>query len=324
MGSRERVLTLRLDSREALAVQKALAAEQRVKMLSLLSKQPMNINEIALKLGISQPTASVHVRVLEEAGLLETELIPTDRGSEKRCWTAFRKLIFESDGVSEDVPDISREVALEIPMPIGLFTAVSVAPPCGMADEKEYIGYNDNVESFLHADRARAQILWFSSGWVEYTFASNLPPNAEVCAVEFVAELCSETTGYDDQWPSDITVWMNGVEVGSWMSPGDFGGTRGRLNPDWWPDGHTQFGVVKSWIVDDVGSKVDGVPVSDTRLGDIEIGYQTPVVVRIGNKPDAPHVGGLNLFGRQFGNYQQDLILRIRYKLRAPVRMAAG
>jgi predicted transcriptional regulator len=320
MKTRDGILNLKLDSREALVVHKALAAEQRVKMLSLLAKRAMNINEIALALDISQPTASIHVRVLEDAGLVETELVPTDRGSEKRCRTAFRRLVFESD----DVSDISREIALEIPMPIGLFTAVSVAPPCGMADEKELIGYNDNPETFLRADRARAQLIWFSAGWVEYTFASNLPPNAEVGAVEFVAELCSETTGYNNEWPSDITVWINGIEVGSWMSPGDLGGTRGRLNPDWWPDGHTQFGMVKSWIVDESGSKVDGVPVSNTRLSDLGIGYQAPVVVRVGNRPDAAHIGGLNLFGRQFGNYAQDLILRIRYKLRAAIRMAAG
>lgn len=320
MSESNRVRTLKLDSREALAVHKALAAEQRVKMLALLAKQPMNINEIAEVLGISQPTVSVHMRVLEDAGLVETELIATDRGSEKRCRTAFSRLIFEN----EILPEVGREMILEIPMPVGMFTAVSVVPPCGMADEKELLGYNDNPETFLRADRARAQIIWFSAGWVEYTFASNLPPTAEVTAVEFVAELCSETTGHNNEWPSDISVWINSVEIGAWMSPGDFGGTKGKLNPNWWPDGHTQFGAVKSWITDETGSKVDGVPVSDTRLSDLGIGYQSQISVRIGIKPDAAHAGGINLFGMRFGNYPHDLILRIRYKLRAPIRLATG
>jgi predicted transcriptional regulator len=35
--------------------------------------------------------------------------------------------------------------------------------------------------------------------------------------------------------------------------------------------------------------------------------------VRLGVKPDALHVGGLNLFGRSFGNYPQDLTLRLEY-----------
>jgi len=33
--------------------------------------------------------------------------------------------------------------------------------------------------------------------------------------------------------------------------------------------------------------------------------------VKIGIKEDAEHVGGLNIFGRGFGNYDQDLVLRM-------------
>ena len=39
-----------------------------------------------------------------------------------------------------------------------------------------------------------------------------------------------------------------------------------------------------------------------------------PIVVRIGVRPDAENVGGLNLFGREFGNYPQDLGLRLEYQ----------
>jgi predicted transcriptional regulator len=35
--------------------------------------------------------------------------------------------------------------------------------------------------------------------------------------------------------------------------------------------------------------------------------------VRIGVKADARYVGGLNIFGRHFGNYPQDIVLRLRY-----------
>jgi predicted transcriptional regulator len=47
-----------------------------------------------------------------------------------------------------------------------------------------------------------------------------------------------------------------------------------------------------------------------------------PVTVRIGVKPDAEHAGGFNLFGRSFGNYEQDLTLRLYYK--ANPRSACG
>jgi predicted transcriptional regulator len=42
-----------------------------------------------------------------------------------------------------------------------------------------------------------------------------------------------------------------------------------------------------------------------------------PIPVRIGIKDGASNVGGINLFGSQFGNYPQDIVLRQRFK-RAP------
>jgi hypothetical protein len=35
-------------------------------------------------------------------------------------------------------------------------------------------------------------------------------------------------------------------------------------------------------------------------------------------------MGGVNLFGKHFGNYPQDLILRIRYDLKVSGQMAAN
>jgi predicted transcriptional regulator len=32
-------------------------------------------------------------------------------------------------------------------------------------------------------------------------------------------------------------------------------------------------------------------------------------------KENARHVGGINIFGRAFGNYPQDILLRIRYRM---------
>jgi predicted transcriptional regulator len=31
-------------------------------------------------------------------------------------------------------------------------------------------------------------------------------------------------------------------------------------------------------------------------------------------KDDAKHIGGINIFGRQFGNYPQDIVMRLRFR----------
>ena len=38
-------------------------------------------------------------------------------------------------------------------------------------------------------------------------------------------------------------------------------------------------------------------------------------VLRIGNKPDARYKGGFNIFGKGFGDYQQDIRVEMAYDL---------
>jgi predicted transcriptional regulator len=150
-------------------------------------------------------------------------------------------------------------------------------------------------------------------GFVEYVFPDTLPTSLEVVRFEFIAEVCSECPDYDNDYPSDITVSVNGVEIGTWTSPGDFGGRRGRLNPPWWSDHMTQHGMMKVWSVDRDGAYVDGLAVAGPVIGDLGLEPHGPISVRIGVKPDAQHAGGLNLFGRGFGNYDQDPTVRLHY-----------
>jgi predicted transcriptional regulator len=114
-------------------------------------------------------------------------------------------------------------------------------------------------------------------------------------------------------WPSDITLWINGVELGYWTSPADFGGMRGKLTPSWQWASDTQYGLLKVWQVTAEGSQIDGMKVSEVTLADLKLHDSPFVEVRIGVKPDAQNVGGVNLFGAKFGNYPQDILLRIRY-----------
>ena len=56
-----------------IAALKALGEETRLRILRLLFKQPMSVNEIAEKLDVSQYNISKHLRIMREAGLLELE-----------------------------------------------------------------------------------------------------------------------------------------------------------------------------------------------------------------------------------------------------------
>jgi len=290
---------------------RALASQTRLRILELLTHGDRNINEIGTELGLSQPTVTKHMQVLEQVGLVSAEYMPGVQGMQKRCRLGIERLT-----VLLDAHHAPEDCAEEVAMPVGLFTRADPTPTCGLVNSERVIGFLDEPQSFFHPDRGQARLLWMQDGFVEYVFPNTLPSSMEVRRLEFAAEVCSESPDYCNDWPSDITVWINGVEIGTWTSPGDFGGKRGRLNPPWWSDHMTQYGMLKVWSVDQTGSYIDGLASGAATLRDIGVAPRVPVTLRLGVKPEARHAGGFNLFGRGFGNYDQDPTMRLHYVAR--------
>jgi predicted transcriptional regulator len=56
---------------------------------------------------------------------------------------------------------------------------------------------------------------------------------------------------------------------------------------------------------------VDGMKISPVSLNDLDTPNHHSIRLRIGVKPNAKYPGGVNIFGRGFGNYDQDIVLRI-------------
>ncbi len=298
---------------------KALGSEARLDILSLLADGDKNINEIGMALDMSQPVVTKHVQVLEQVGLILSEYMPGNQGMQKRCRLHFDQMIVSFEGAG-----ISEERMEEVSMPVGLYSLAAPVPQCGLANRDKIIGFLDIPQSFLAPERATAEILWMAGGFVEYVFPNTLPSTVDILRLELIMEACSEAPNYNHSWPSDITVWVNGVDIGTWTSPGDFGAKRGLLNPSWWIDHMTQYGALKIWSIDDEGSSLDGTPVSDATLAKTRVLPDEPITVRIGIKPDAAHKGGFNLFGKGFGNYAQDLVLRLHYVMPQEPQSAPG
>ena len=292
---------------------RALASDTRVAILRYLGDRVVAVNEIAKDMGLPSSTATMHIRVLENAGLLHTELRPASRGLQKVCARTYDELVFDLPRGLHNTHD-----AVEVQMPVGGFSDFEVEPTCGLVTSSGLIGYLDDPSAFYEPDRLNAQLLWFRTGYVEYRFPNRVPPGAKIESVQLTAEICSEAPLHDEDWPSDITVWINGVALGDWTCPSDFGGQRGRLTPSWWEEKDSQFGVLKRWRVTSRGTTIDGIELSGVDLEALGLHSREPVVVRIGVRPDAENVGGLNLFGRSFGNYPQDVGLRLEYSRRQP------
>ncbi len=300
--------TIPLD--EVKEVAAALASELRIHILKLLSTQELSLNEISEKLSIPLSTATTNVKQLEDAGLVHCEMRPAKRGLKKVCIQSVANVIFHL--IDDELPEKSNTIVQN--MPIGRYSDFQISPTCGLASATGIISYVDDPVSFYVPEASDAQLIWFSSGYLEYNFPNRIPQNAQVTDVELLMEICSEAPGYNLNWPSDIFVEINDVMLGVFTSPGDFGGKKGMLTPAWWETYLTQYGQQKHWIVTQNGSYIDGVKVSSVRVSDLQLKKNNAIKVRIGVKPDAKNVGGINLFGSKFGNYEHDIRLKIKYE----------
>ncbi|CDP51742.1 ArsR/SmtB family transcription factor [Paradevosia shaoguanensis] len=298
-----------VDPEEGLDVLRGLASAVRVRILKLLHvRGPLNVNDIAEALSLPQSTVSSNVQILEEAGLIRTETQKARKGNQKICHSTFDEVLVM---FKEDIQH-AKANAIEVAMPLGLYTSCEVSAPCGLCSTEGIIGLLDVPDTFLDPERMKAGLIWFTRGYVEYQFPNNakLAQN-EIEAIEFSMELSSEVPGTAANWPSDITVAINGKDVGTWTSPGDFGDKRGVYTPDWWKLKGSQYGKLKSWKVTHSGTYVDGVKISPVSLKDLDVQTHHSIRLRIGVKEDARHPGGVNIFGRGFGNYDQDIVLRL-------------
>ncbi len=298
-----------VDPMERIDILKGLASEVRVRILELLTRKgPRNVNQVAEELGLPQSTISSNIQVLVDVGLVQTEAQKAKKGSQKICRSNFTELLIAFKQASP----AQGTGAIEVQMPIGLYTRCEVTAPCGLCSSEGVIGLLDVSETFLDPDRMRAGLLWFSRGFVEYQFPNNAKlVDQQVAALELSVELSSEVPGTSKDWPSDITIAINGEEIDTWISPGDFGDRRGLHTPDWWKLAGSQYGELKTWLVTNQGTFRDGGKVSARTIEDLRLDSHRSIRVRIGVKDTARHPGGVNIFGGGFGNHDQGILLRL-------------
>ena len=216
-----------IDPEERADVLRGLASPVRVRILRLLHRRTgVNVNDIADALDLPQSTVSSNLQILESAGLIRSQTQKGRKGNQKLCFSAFDEVLV----MFRDDLDGAQANVIEVAMPIGLYTSCEVTAPCGLCSPQGIIGLLDVPGTFLNPDRMNAGLMWFTRGFVEYQFPNNARIlGKSVVALEFSLELSSEVPGTSADWPSDITIAINGREVGMWTSPGDFGDQAGRL-----------------------------------------------------------------------------------------------
>lgn len=295
---------------EGLEVFKALGSELRINIIKLLQENhEMNMNELATSLGITNGALTSHIKKLEESGIIQVMTERGGHGNQKICKVAVDKIVVdvESEETEEDQNIYNTEVK------VGHYSDYNVYPTCGLATSKAIVGEVDDPRYFSHPDRINAGILWFTKGYIEYMIPNLLPSATKIDQITISLEISSEAPGINNDWPSDISIFLNDVKIGTWTSPGDYGDVQGIFTPDWWFPNWNQYGLLKMIVINKKGTFVDGLKISDVTINQFNLDYKSTVRFKFEIEEDAKNIGGITIFGSEFGNYNQDIKVRIAY-----------
>lgn len=293
---------------EGLEIFKALGSEIRIEIIKILMQNPgMNLNELASQLHITNGALTNHVKKLEECGLLIISNDPSGHGNQKKYSVHLDKILIDLD-FQEDYKNL-----YQTSIKIGHYAGYEIYPTCGISSATALIGELDDARYFSHPDRYEADILWFTRGYVEYIIPNFIPYCQKVDQITFSLEIGSEAPGVNDIWPSDISFFLNDVKIAVWVSPGDFGSVRGIFTPEWWHQNWNQYGFLKVLVINKKGTFIDGIKVSDITIDKFHFDYRSKIKLKLAVEEDAEHIGGLTIFGSNFGNYNQDIEVMIKY-----------
>ncbi len=214
--------------------------------MSYLAGRAASVSDIASALDLAASTTALHIETLEEAGLIRTELEPASRGLRKICARAYDAIILELPVDEQPAPTH----AIELSMPIGAFADCQAAADLRAGQQgRRHHRLAGRPGLVLRARRARcAADLVFARAISSTAFrtAAGGRPRRVAAAAAWRSALKAPLLALD--WPSDITLWINGVEIGTWTIARRF---RRRARVASRPSGgrprNTQYGLLKVW-----------------------------------------------------------------------------
>ena len=286
---------------------KAMASEIRIQILNILAaEKKVNLNALAQRLNLTNGALTTHVKILKEAGLIDIKTVAAKHGTQKICSVRMEKYVIHI-GEYYEQNFYNAEIAP------GQYVDYDVTPTCGVATSEKIIGVYDAPRFFSDLEHFNAQIIWFTTGFVEYEIPNHIPYQMKIKEIFFSAELGSEAPAYSNDHKSDIHFSINKTPVGVWQSPGDFGGERGIYNPPWWVLSMNQYGTLMKMRINEQGTFFDDKPAGGLTIGDLNIKSGERIRLRLSVPEGQPNSRGLTIFGRGFGNHNSGMVVRISY-----------
>lgn len=71
--------------------------------------------------------------------------------------------------------------------------------------------------------------------------------------------------------------------------------------------------MLKLIRINQQGAFIDGCRISEVTIDDINLNYKSDITLRLSVTDESENKGGLTIFGKRFGNFSQDLLVRVLY-----------
>ena len=296
---------------DILTLCKALSSPARLQILKLIAeRKQINLNELAEALEITNGAITQHMKPLLDADLIEFTYASGKRGSQKICSLKEHKFMIDI------LSDFDNTCMYQVEIPVGNFTEYKVFPTCGIATRTALIGEVDEPRYFDDPETKEAGILWFTKGYVEYRLPNYLKKNQTLEELQISMEISSEAPGrllelaerhlfLDQRKGPRLLDESPAISAGT---------THGIFTPDWWDGQWNSYGLLKLLTITHEGTYVDGGKISDANIDSLAIDSESTIKFRIAVPDTAANVGGATLFGKGFGNYNQDIKVRAIFK----------
>lgn len=290
----------------------ALGNETRLRILQALAIEPFvyTVPELVKLMKIPTSTLLHHLKKLEKANIIHLSYRSSSHGTvrivSREMKGAHLTFYYRNFKTKKQVFSSIQSVG------VGMYSSFEADGSYLCLVKDKLYTEKEEIYNPLHYD---AQLIASSNGRVTYEFSNTIALHKEVVELLISLEICSEAPYHDNNYMSDITFWINGKEITTYLSDGDYGDRVGILNPDYWPKLNTQYGKLINLTI-----TKDGVFINELKqqskynLSNIDLKKGNKLTLTIGNKSTAEHVGGFNIFGKTFGDYPQDICLQFSYE----------
>ncbi len=296
---------------EAADIFKALSTSTRIQIMELIyQNQNLSMNDLANLLGITNSAVTLHISKLEKAGLIRISTTSGKRGIQKIILPLYDRIIIDMFKPQSNTPLPYYEDSIAV----GQYTFADIHPTCGIATSKAIIGELDDPRVFSYPERFKASVLWFGHGSIVYNLPNRLRAGQIIRELQISFEISSECPSFNNDYPSDIHFYINDTLLGVWVSPGDYGDRKGLISPNWWPAPLNQYGLLKTLLINENGTFIDGThKIGDITINDLNIDYNSELNLKFAVPKETTNCGGLTLFGDEFGDYSQNIKMKLYY-----------